>query len=317
MRFFQFALLTLVASTTSLVFAQNPPLPGAPTGTGTRLPMPTEPKNNNKITDEQASIQCIYKIPVSAQSDGIIEQLLADEGMTVKKGDVMLMIDQRLAKAEVAVAERELEAAEKKASQTANVDYSKKASQVADAEYEDIRGLYNQGAATYTEARKKQLEAERARASIDVAEVDHKKEQLEAEVAKEKLSAAKTRLELHQVIAPFDGIIVERMRGQGEWIKSGEPVLRLVHMNEMRVEARVPLQGISVTQLQDAPMKIQVKSGKQIYTIDNAKVEFVSPEVDLGRVRVWTRIQNQAPGGIWLFRDGMTASIEITPNGSN
>jgi multidrug resistance efflux pump len=267
------------------------------------------------ITVDNAQIVCIHKIPVAAQADGIIDQLLVDEGYTVKKGDTLLVIDNRVATAELGVAQKELEASQKQAVQTAELEYATKASEVSDAEYEDIYKLYNQGSATYSEARRKQLEKERARLGIDVAKVKHEQEVLAADVAKEKVNAAQVRLELYKVTAPWDGLIVQRLRDQGEWIRSGEPVLRLVHMNEMKVETYIPVEGLSLAELKGAPMKISVRISPQQVATYTPTVEFVSPEIESRRVRISTRIQNEMLNGAWLLSDGMTAAVEIVvPN---
>ncbi|MCA9159617.1 MAG: HlyD family efflux transporter periplasmic adaptor subunit, partial [Planctomycetales bacterium] len=302
-------LLVLFAASTS-AFSQ-PPV-GSSAALPTAQPSRSESSlGRGPIRVENAQVVSAHKIQVAAQADGIIDQLLADEGHVVKKGDTLLMIDNRVALAELAVAQKELEAAEKQAEQTAEVDYAKKASEVSDAEYKDILELYNKGSATYSEARRKRLEKERALSGIDVANVKHVQEILAAEVNKEKVKASQVKLDLYKVIAPFDGIVYQRLRDQGEWIRSGEPILKLVHLNEMKVETFVPIDGISVAALQGAAMRVSVRiNSKDVATYDT-HIEFVSPEIESRRVRVATRIQNQQVGGTWLLRDGMQASIEI------
>ena len=299
--------LIVLLLTSSTTFSQIP-------ANGQPVPA-TSGSYGRAITVENAQVVCIHKIQVAAQADGIIAQLLVDEGHTVSKGDELLVIDNRVAAAELAVAQKELEASQKQALQTAELEYATKASEVSDAEYEDIYKLYNQGSATYSEARRKQLEKERARLGIDVAKVKHEQEILAADVAAEKVNAAQVRLELFKVTAPYDGMIVHRLRDQGEWIRSGEPVLRLVHMNEMKVETYVPVEGLSVAQLKGAPMKISVRISPQQVATYTPTVEFVSPEIESRRVRISTRIQNEMLDGAWLLSDGMTADVEITvPN---
>ena len=263
------------------------------------------------IQVDTAQVVSLHKIQVAAQSDGLIQELLVDEGHEVKKGDTLLVIDNRLAIAELGVATKEAEAAAKQAAQTAEVEYAETASAVADAEYAEIYALHQKGAAAYSEARRKQLEKDRARLGIDVANVKHEQEILAAQVAQEKVSAAEVRLGLFKVIAPYDGIIVQRLRDQGEWIRAGEPVLRLVHMHEMKVETLVEVRGIAINRLQGAPMRVTVKLDPQTNATYTPVVEFVSPEIEAHRVRISARIQNEMLGGVWLLRDGMTASIEI------
>ncbi len=303
-------LVVLVASTTA--FSQAPNNPSASPSTPSSQPASGEGAyRRGPIVVDNAQVVSAHKIQVAAQADGIIAQLLADEGHTVKQGDTLLIIDNRVAMAEVSVAQKELEAAQKQAQQTAEVEYAKKASEVSDAEYDDAYKLYQKGSATFSEARRKQLEKERARLGIDVAQVKHEQEVLAADVNKEKVKASQVKLDLYKVIAPYDGIVVQRLRDQGEWIRSGEPILRLVHLNEMKVEAFVSTDGISVAELNGAPMRVSVRINQQDVATYDTTVQFVSPEIESRRVRVATRIQNQQVGSTWLLRDGMVASVEI------
>lgn len=260
-----------------------------------------------------AQVICIHKIQVAAQADGLIEQLLADEGDSVNKGDTLLMIDSRVANAQLRVAEKELEAAQKQAENDAEVQYSKAAAEVSKEEYNNERTLYNQSSSTWSALKRKQLEAQRSILGIDVAEVKHEQEILAAEVAEEKLQAAKVDVELYKVIAPYSGVIVSRLRDQGEWIRAGEPVLKVVSLDEMKIQAYVPVKDISVASLQDAPATIRVRINPEREVELKSTVSFVSPEIELGRVRISIKIENEKIGNAWLLRDGMTASLEISP----
>ncbi len=296
------------------------PLDKTPSSDNPLGDLPAYPVPPGKIRAENASIQCIHDIQVAAQSDGIIQQLFADEGgKSVKKGDVLLVIDDRVAQAEVMVAQKEWEAAEKQAKQTANVEFAKRASELSDKEFTMERELFGKGSSTKTALERKKLEAEKARYGVMVQEVDHQKEILAAEVNKEKLSAAKVRLGLHEVVAPYDGIIVRRHRDEGEWVRAGEPVFQLMHMNEMRVQAYVRVRdlsknGLPIGSLNDAPITIQVAISDNDTIQVESKIEYVSPEIDSAKVRIWARIANQAPaGGAWQFRKGMAAVVDIDP----
>ncbi len=296
-------LVLLVASTSA--YSQAPAFPAPSLSTG----------NGRAIRVDNAQVVSLHKVPISAQADGLISQLLADEGRTVKQGDTLLIIDNRVAKAELEVAKTELEAAKKQAEQTAEVEYAETASKVSDAEYEDAYDLYQRGSGTYSEARRKKLEKDRARLGIDVAKVKHEQEILAAKVSEEKVKAAEVKLSLYEVVAPYDGVIVQRLHDAGEWIRSGEPILRMVHLNELKVQAFVPIDGISVSALQGAPMKVAVRLSEKDVASYDTQVEIVSAEIESRTVRVSARIQNQQVGEAWLLRDGMVAAIEITvPN---
>lgn len=270
--------------------------------------------NSSVLHVDQAQIKCMHKMQIAAQSDGLIEVLMADEGSVVQKGDLLLKIDDRLAVAELAVAKKEHEAAQAQGKQTAEIEYAKLASAVSREEYNEYKDLFERSkSASFSEVRKKKLEADRAAAGVKVAEVNHQKDEFSAEVAREKVGAASVQLELRKVTAPRGGVIVERLRDQGEWIKAGEPIFRLLDLSEMKVEAQVSPGGSSIASLQNAPMKIRVPIGGEQELVFDARIDFVSSEIEVnGDVRVWARIQNQMLGDSWVLRDGAFCSADIS-----
>ena len=304
-----FAAICLGTLFSTSLLSQNPTRiaqsqPSATTTPGTRA---------NVIRDESASIQCVHDYSISAQTDGLISEMLTDEGLSIKKGDTLLVIDERVAKVEVSVALKEWEAAKKQAAQTANVEFAIKSEELARAEFKAESEMFIKGAASKSQTERKKLEAEKAGFGVSVSQVEHQKEGLAAEVAGEKHKAAEVRLGLHRVVAYHDGVIVRRLRDEGEWTRAGEPVLQFMGMKEMKVQAMVPIRGISVTSLQGAPMKIEVPVNNNEVITFNANVDFVSPEIEQGRVRVSARVENQAIGGVWILRKGMQATVEISP----
>ena len=319
-----FAVLCLGAFGSDSLLAQSPNRPlqtpalsslTVPTslGSSSQGNTPGTLGRSNVIRDEAASIQCVHDYPIPAQTDGLISEMLTDEGMSVKKGDTLFVIDERVAKVEVSVALKEWEAAKSQAAETANVEFAEKSSELADAEFKAESEMYQKGAASKSQTERKKLEAEKARFGIRVSKVEHQKEVKAAEVAAEKHKAAEVRLDTHRVVAFHDGVIVRRIRDEGEWSRAGEPVLQFMGMKEMKVQAYFPIKGISVTSLQGAPMRIEVPVNVgEVITFD-AKIDYVSPEIEQGKVRVSARVENQAIGGVWILRKGMIATVEITP----
>ncbi len=75
---------------------------------------------------------------------------------------------------------------------------------------------------------------EGARADLDVALGD-------VAVAKARLAQNEDALARTRILAPFDGIVVERIRTPGERVAEGDDVVRLVDQDHLEVVARAPL----------------------------------------------------------------------------
>ncbi|MEM7479034.1 MAG: HlyD family efflux transporter periplasmic adaptor subunit [Planctomycetota bacterium] len=257
-----------------------------------------------------ASVKAIHKVEIAAQSDGLIRELKAEEGQLVSRDEVLLVIDSQIAAAELAVAQKQQESAEILANQTANLEYSKLSREVAIREYNELVDLYKASSANYNEVRRMHLEAEKSKFSVEMALDEIKKSQLEAAVAAEQVKASKVKLGMYQVKAPYEGVIIERLRDYGEWIRAGEPVFRLVHLNEMKVEAYVRLTNISPNDLYGAKMTITFPNSKKSY---QAEVQVVGSEIQHNEVKVRANLSNQKDlNDRWMLSDGMTANVTIT-----
>src|SRR5947208_2673444 len=57
-----------------------------------------------------------------------------------------------------------------------------------------------------------------------------------------ELDLAKRALEEHKIVAPFDGIVIERLKGPGESVRQNDAVVKLGNLNKLRAYAFVPLE---------------------------------------------------------------------------
>lgn len=253
-------------------------------------------------------------VDISAPASGLISELTIEEGNHVVKGDVMVNLDQRIAKAEYEVAIQESIAAKKQADDNSNILYATKVSEVANAEYENYLELLRKASTTAAELRRKKLEAEKSKLSIRVAELEQAKNIASALVTNEKVKAAEVQLALRKITAPFDGEVAHVYLKQDAWAKEGDKILTLVAMEELRVEGNAAegLEVVAPHELLGAPVTIEVIVAKdKPPVIIESTIGFVSPVQQITGVKVWAKVKNQMVNGQWILREGMTATMKI------
>ena len=150
--------------------------------------------------------------------------------------------------------------------------------------------------------------------AITVAEVKNKQDLSAVGVSKAKMGAAEVQVQLRKIIAPFDGIVAEKLKDQHEWVRAGEVIMRLVSMEQLRVVGQVRVSQLSAAphELLGAPANVDIElfPGKAERVV--AKVDFVSPVMESsGGYRIWLQIPNIKSNDQWVFREGMPAKIEI------
>lgn len=229
------------------------------------------------------------EILVGPEVEGLrVTDVLADEGMRVKKGDVLARLvadtldaqlaqnDAALARATAAIAQAQstIVQAEARVVETNNAfDRAKplrQAGHMADSAYDNREQA----------ARTAQAQLVAARHGLTAAEAE--KAQVEAQ--RRELAWRRGRSE---VVAPADGIISRRMARIGGYAAgAGEPMFRIVAKGEVELDAEVTetrMRAIAVGQR----ARVEVAGVGEIVGI----VRLVSPEVDrstrLGRVRIF------------------------------
>ncbi|PWC38155.1 efflux RND transporter periplasmic adaptor subunit [Azospirillum sp. TSO22-1] len=150
---------------------------------------------------------------LSAQVEGHVDTLLAEVGDRVAAGQVLLRLDDSIARLELERLEHSL----------AEAEHVQRDAQRLAREAEALAGVQSVSRSRY----RTQL----AQAAIEEAKV----RQIRAAVAIQR-----ERLARHGLAAPFGGVLTGRRTERGQWVGGGTPVLQLTATDPLRVEVDVP-----------------------------------------------------------------------------
>jgi RND family efflux transporter MFP subunit len=142
-----------------------------------------------------------------------IIEIKVHAGDKVKKGDAIARLDERDVKAQENAALAALDSAKAQASR-------------AQADEQRTRSLYGKEAAT--------------RESFDAAVARAKEAQAAVSQASSAVTEIRTHLSDTHLVAPFDGIVVKRLKEPGDMALPGVPVATLQTPQGLRLEADVP-----------------------------------------------------------------------------
>ena len=126
--------------------------------------------------------------------------------------------------------------------------------------------------------------------------------------ARARLAAAQKQLDATNVLAPYAGVVSERMVNPGDVVAPGSPLFTLVDPATMRLEGAVPAEQLSMVRM-GAPVRFTV-TGYQGRTFEG-RISSINPSADpqTRQVRLFVRIPNagnQLVAG--LFAEGRVAS---------
>lgn len=167
-----------------------------------------------------------YAGDVATQVEGPVSEIDADVGDRVRTGDPLLQISgTRMAQT------YSLRSAELSESQ-ASVEAATAELITATQEMDRIRGL--RGSSAFSQARLEDAEqaTRRAESLLAVAEAQLLQSQT-------MLDQALLDLEDSTIRAPYDGIVTERLVSPGNYVRIGDPVVRLINDQDLEIEAQI------------------------------------------------------------------------------
>jgi RND family efflux transporter MFP subunit len=277
---------------------------------------PTAAASNEAIVDN-CDIASIDSPELPASEAGMLTNLHVRDGQLVKKDMVLATIDEREAQAMYDVKRLDYEVAKQLAASTADLQNAIAAAKVAETAYNKyaIINERQKGAISELEVLQKKYEWEKAKLVIEKSREDAEGNRLTAESKKAEMDAARVALERRKIVAPFDGVVSTTYRQQGEWVQPGDPVVKLVAINRLRVTGRLDATVWSRGNIENRKVSIEVTlPGGAVRKVDG-KIVSVSPVIDVGSVLpVTAEFETPMDGAHPLIYAGMTGRMTIHTN---
>jgi multidrug resistance efflux pump len=272
------------------------------------------PAIGQDITLNNCVVGLLDDAKVPAQESGILVSVPVRDGQPVVKDEVIARIDDTLAILQKKVSEAELGVAKKKLENDISIRYAKVASNVTRRNYER---LFESNKIVKNSVPEADLE-------IAWLEYDEKtkmieKAQFETEIAKEEmhvaeanLAAAQEHIHRREVKAPWDGVVDQVVRHEGDWVEPGDPVLRLLRMDFLRVESSVSTSKYNPEDIFHRPATITIRrAGDKIETFKGRVGGIIPRSESDDRYPIWIEVQNRKQGPFWLLHEGMRADVVI------
>lgn len=275
-------------------------------------PRPTAAADS--VTVPGCLVSLIETVEVPAQEAGVLLKLNVKEGDQVALGDRLARIDDKNALVQKKAAELKLNVAKEEARNDISVRYATATAKVAEAEYfqriEANRDV--PGAVSQSEIRALLLKHREAVLSIEKAQMRQRIAELEMGVSKAELEATEDNIRRRLITSPLDGMVVEVLRHAGEWVQAGEPVLRIIRVNRLRVEGFLSASKHEAGEILGRDVDVSVKLARGRRGMFKGKIVFVDPRVQASNeFRVWAEMENKQLGGHWLLGPGRGAEMTI------
>jgi RND family efflux transporter MFP subunit len=255
--------------------------------------------------DKLANLNWIEKSAVAALREGVIEKMELQVGMPVKAGGTIGILHRKFAELSARKAKLQAEA-------TAPKEKAMAQEEVAASVCARNKRLNERkpGMVSAEDVAKAEGELKVATAMIHEAEENRG-------IAEAEFDAAWQTYKEHTIFAPFDGIVIRRMKNPGESVRANEAVVELGNLNKLCADAYVPLE-YAYRVKEDQIVEIQpvlTRSGSEPLPVERkryrGKITFVDPEIQpVAETAVHIRAEFENPPP-WELKPGLKAHMWI------
>lgn len=269
---------------------------------------------DSKPVVQHCQVALIDDVEVPALESGPLVAVHVQEGQLVRQADLLAQIDDKESHLLKLSAEAERDAAQAKADDDIDVRYATKSFELADAELNQDMEIKRRtpGAVTDAEIRRKQLVRTREQLGIDRAKLERQIAQLTAQVKDSAVRAADDTILRRRIVAPFDGMVVDVYKQNSEWVNAGEPVIRVMRMDRLRVDGFLSGAEYNPVDVARCPVTVEIELAQNRRESFQGHVVFVNPLVQAGnKYRIRAVVENRFERNEPLLRPGMTAQMAI------
>ncbi len=270
-------------------------------------------------------VETPFRVVVSSQITGTVARIPVSEGERVKAGDLLILLDDREARATVEQAEGQVAQAEARLRQIR--DLTRPAAEQSLAE---LRAALANAQQTFNRVSKLSADGfsskqalddatktlSMARAQMRGAELqvaanqqggsDYSLAETQLAQMRSTAAAAKTRLSYGEIRAPRDGLLIARSVETGFVVQPGIELMRLSPAGDTQIVVQIDEKNLGLVALGQSALASADAYAKESFP---ASVTYISPSVDILRASVEVKLSVPEPP-LYLRQD-MTVSIDV------
>lgn len=264
-------------------------------------------------------IKIIRQAEIPAEEAGVLRTFGVKEGQNIEAGELLGSIDKTDAELMTKIAASEYEAAKKTADNLISIEYAAKAWEVAKADLEAslAANRIEKGTVTKQQLRSQKLQADRSVMQAEMAKEEVLVAKLTALAKYNTYVRAREAIKRRDILAPMNGVVVEKYKHEGEWVQPGESVLKVIQMDRLWVEG--PINGEEHTWHRILGRKVKITvtltgkeaNGDKSERVFYGQVDFASPLIDSNEYTIRAEIENVKENGRWILSPGLDAKVEI------
>jgi multidrug resistance efflux pump len=265
---------------------------------------PAQSRNNPATIElDNCHVKAIDDVEVPAREAGALLTMTIKKGSHVAADTEIARVDDRMALLTKERAIAAYDAAQLKAKSGAAIQFAIAALDTANSRLNRLNGLFQKGGSSASELEEQELTVREAELRVLKSKEEQKIDTKTAAEQSVVVKQSEEQIARHRIISPIEGEVFDVLRDQGEWVKVGDVVARIVRMDRLKVETSIDATKFNPDELLGKPVTVRS------FLARDEIVEFEGKVVDVDIVKIGgteymvsAEVQNKQHNGQWLLR---------------
>ena len=202
--------------------------------------VPVETRTILLTHEAVGTIRPLTESVIESQTSATVRQVLCVPGAAVKKGEILVKLDDRRLKTRLNQAEEGVSIARKQLTQSEkSVDESKAGLDQAQSDFNRTKKLFDSGIVSSQQLERDQSAYRQSRARLEKSGQVKQAAMAAVRRAEEVVKEARISLGFADITSPADGVVARRMIDPGDLAVPGKPLLIIQTSGALRLEANV------------------------------------------------------------------------------
>ena len=198
-------------------------------------------------------------IELPSQESGSIASLEVRENESISPKQVIAKLDVEIAKLEKEAALLQSRVAASEALDPSDVRLAQAFVEETKMQAEQYEEMAAKGSASPTEYRQRQLAAKQAEARLVQSNAAKQQRELKAQLAQSAVFLCQQKLDRLTLRSPIAGTVTRIDHRAGEWIQTGTTIVKIVRLDEVRIDCFITDDQVDRAELIDKPVKVTLK----------------------------------------------------------
>ena len=272
-----------------------------------------EPRSNASgwLLFDKCLVFAIESVELPSQESGVIASLDVRENESINANQVIARLDGKIAELEKAAAGLQSQVAASEARDESEVRLAEAFVEETELQASRYEEMANKGTASPTEFRQRQLAAEQAKVRLIQSKTAKVQRELKSKLAQSAVILAQQKLDRLTLRSPLSGTVTRIDHRAGEWVQAGTTVVKIIRLDEVRIDCFVDSQQVDRSILIGKPVKVIAKRGTRELLFSGRITSCDPEETSSGQIRAHATVQNQNAGDHWQLLPGMIVSMQL------